>query len=69
MNKKLYWKQQIPLIGLQLLCMAALATFLFANKNSMDIITLILLVWGVILFGYLIMVYINRKKQTGKLLV
>lgn len=68
MNKKLYWKQQIPLIGLQLLCMAALATFLFANKNSMDIITLILLVWGVILFGYLIMVYINRKKQTGKLL-
>lgn len=68
MNKILYWKQRIPLICLHLICMISLTIFLLANKNSIDSIVLILLVWSVILSLYLIKKYFSSKKQACKLL-
>lgn len=68
MNRKLYWKQQIPLIGLNLFCMIILAIFLLVNNNSIDAVILILFIWGIVLFGYLIKIYIDRKSQADKLL-
>lgn len=68
MNQRLYWKQQMPFIGLHLLCMAALAVFLLACNNSVDSILFIMLVWGLVLLGYLIKAYLVRKRYADKLL-
>ncbi len=68
MNRKLYWKQQLPLIGMNLLCMIILAVFLLLCNNSMDNVAFITLVWGLVLLGYLIKTYITRKLQADRLL-
>lgn len=68
MNRKLYWKQQLPLLFLHFVCMIALALFLRINGNSTDGIILILLIWGLILAGYLLKSYLYRKAQMNKLL-
>lgn len=68
MNKKLYWKQKLPVIFLNVLCMTTLAIFLWMTGNSFDSIFLILLIWMVILTVYLVMSYYSRKVQIEKLL-
>lgn len=68
MNSKLYWKQQFPLLFLNLACMIALTLFLRINGNSIDGIILILLVWAIILTGYLLKAYFNRKARLNRLL-
>lgn len=68
MNGKLYWKQKLPVIFLNFLCMTALAIFLWVTGNSFDSIFLILLIWAVILTAYLVMSYYTRKVQIEKLL-
>ena len=68
MNGKAYGKQQLPLLCLHLLCMAALAVFLLVNGNSTDSVLLILAVWVLILALYLLKSFHDRKKQMETLL-
>lgn len=68
MNGKLYWKQKLPVMFLNFLCMTILAVFLWVTGNSFDSIFLILLVWAVILTAYLVMSYYSRKMELEKLL-
>ncbi len=68
MNRKLYWKQKLPIMFLNFLCMIGLAIFLGVTGNSFDSIFLILLIWIVILAVYLVISYYSRKVQMEKLL-
>ena len=68
MNGKLYWKQKLPVMFLNFLCMTILAVFLRVTGNSFDSILLILLAWVVILTAYLVMSYYSRKREMEKLL-
>ena len=68
MNKRLYWKQQIPFLSLNLICMAALALFLRVNGNDFDSIILIILIWVLLLAGCLCYTFLTRNAQTEKLL-
>lgn len=68
MNGTLYWKQQIPCLLLNILCMVGLAVFLRIVGNSLDCIALILIVWSVILAAFLAKRYYDRKAQMDKLL-
>ena len=68
MNGKQYWKQQLPLLFLHFLCMIALTLFLRVNGNSFDSIALILVVWLIILVGYLWKSYHDRKSKLDNLL-
>ena len=68
MNEKQYWKQQLPLLFLHFLCMIALTLFLRVNGNSFDSIALILVVWLIILVGYLWKSYHDRKSKLDNLL-
>ncbi|MCM1088891.1 MAG: sensor histidine kinase [Muribaculaceae bacterium] len=68
MNGKLYWKQKLPIIFLNFLCMVGLAVFLRVIGNSWDGIFFILALWAVILAGYLAASYYSRKARLGKLL-
>ncbi len=68
MNGKLYWKQKLPAMFLNFICMIGLAVFLSATGNSYDSIFLILLIWIVILTVCLAVSYYSRKVQMEKLL-
>ena len=68
MNSKTYWKQQIPLLFLHIICMIALAMFLRVNGNSVDSIILILAIWLFIMAGYLWKSYHTRKSKLDNLL-
>lgn len=68
MNGNQYWKQQLPLLFLHFLCMIALTLFLRVNGNSFDSIALILVVWLIILVGYLWKSYHDRKSKLDNLL-
>ena len=68
MNRKLYWKQKLPIMFLNLLCMIGLAIFLHVIGNSFDSIFLILLIWIVILTVHLAISYYSRRVQLEKLL-
>ena len=68
MNGKLYWKQKLPIIFLNFLCMVGLAVFLSVTGNSFDSIFLILIIWIVILTVCLAVSYYSRKVQMEKLL-
>lgn len=67
MNGKLYWKQQLPLIFLHLLCMTGLSAFLRVTGSSTDSIVLILTVWLLLLAAYSTKCYYDRKKQLDRL--
>ena len=67
MNGKLYWKQKLPVIFLNFLCMTGLAVFLGVTGNSFDSIFLIIFIWIVILTAHLVMSYCRRKVQMEKL--
>ena len=68
MNRKLYWKQKLPIMFLNLLCMIGLTIFLHVTGNSFDSIFLVLLIWIVILTVHLGISYYSRKVQLEKLL-
>ncbi|MBD5395259.1 MAG: HAMP domain-containing histidine kinase [Lachnospiraceae bacterium] len=68
MNGKLYWKQKLPIMLLNFLCMIGLAIFLHMTGNSFDSIFLICFIWIVILTVYFVTSYYNRKMQMEKLL-
>ena len=68
MNRKLYWKNQLFFLMLQLLCMLTLSVFLLAVGNSPDSILLILFVWILICAVFMTIACQKRKKEMDKLL-
>lgn len=63
MNGKLYWKNKLPFLIFQLLCMLTLSIFLLAVGNSLDSILLILFAWILICAAIMIFAYQNEKKK------
>lgn len=68
MNSRRYWKNRIPFLLTNLICMVALIVFLLVCGNSISVVLLILVVWAVVLLSGLFLTYWKRKQQTQKLL-
>ena len=68
MNGKQYWKNQLPVILINLLGMLALALFLIASGNGIQTVLFVLVVWLIILVSCLLLFYYSRKKYLDKLL-
>ena len=68
MNGGQYLKDQLPVLLINLLSMLALALFLMANGNGLQIILFILAVWLLVLVLCLLSFYFSRKKYLEKLL-
>lgn len=68
MSGKLYLKNQVPAILVNLMGMLALALFLFANGNQLQTVLFIFIVWMIILIAYLSTAYNMRKRYLNKLL-
>ena len=68
MNSRQYWKNRLPFLLPNLVCMAALTVFLLVCGNSVSAVVLILIVWALILLTGLILTYWKRKRQMKKLL-
>ena len=63
MNSKRYWKNRLPFLLTNLVCMAALTVFLLVCGNSVSAVVLILIVWALVLLTGLILTYWKRKRQ------
>lgn len=68
MSGKLYLKNQVPAILVNLMGMLALALFLFANGNQFQTVLFIFTVWFIILTTCLSVVYYVRKRYLNQLL-
>ena len=68
MNHRRYWKNRIPFLLINLVCMAALTVFLLVCGNSISAVLLILVVWTLVLLAGLLLTYWKRKRQMQKLL-
>ena len=68
MNRKLYWKNRLPFLLTNLVCMIALTVFLFVIGNSLSAVLLILIAWIVIVSVGLGFTYWKRKRQMQRLL-
>src|SRR5699024_2034422 len=68
MSSKQYWKNQLPVILINLLGMLALALFLIASGNGIQTVLFVLVVWLIILISCLLFFYFFRKKYLDKLL-
>ena len=68
MNCKQYWKNRLPFLLTNLVCMAALTVFLLVCGNSISSIALILVVWILILSVGVGLTYWKRKRQMQHLL-
>ena len=68
MNRRRYWKNRIPFLLTNLVCMAALTVFLLVCGNSISAVLLILVVWAVVLLTGLFLTSWKRKRQMQKLL-
>ena len=68
MSSKQYWKNQLPVILINLLGMLALALFLIASGNGIQAVLFVLVVWLIILVSCLLLFYYSRKKYLNKLL-
>ena len=68
MNSKRYWKNRLPFLLTNLVCMAALTVFLLVCGNLASAVVLILIVWALILLMGLVLTYWERKRQMKKLL-
>ena len=68
MSGKLYLKNLIPAIFVNLMGMLALVLFLFANGNQFQTVLFIFTVWFIILTTYLSVVYYVRKRYLNQLL-
>ena len=63
MNSRRYWKNRLPFLLTNLVCMAALTVFLLVCGNSVSAVVLILIVWALILLAGLVLAYWKRKRQ------
>ena len=63
-----YLKDQLPVLMINLLGMLALALFLMANGNGLQIVLFILAVWLLVLVLCLLSFYFSRKKYLNRLL-
>ncbi|OUQ51412.1 sensor histidine kinase [Lachnoclostridium sp. An118] len=68
MNSRRYWKNRIPFLLTNLVCMAAITVFLLVCGNSFSAVLLILVVWALVLLAGLFLTYWTRKRQMQKLL-
>ena len=68
MSSKQYWKNQLPVILINLLGMLALALFLIASGNGIQTVLFGLVVWLIILISCLLLFYYSRKKYLDKFL-
>ena len=68
MNGKLYWKNRLPFLLTNLVCVIALTVFLFVCGNSLSAVLLILIAWILIVSVGLGFTYWKRKRQMQKLL-
>ena len=68
MNSRRYWKNRIPFLMTNLVCMAVLTVFLLVCGNSISAVLLILVVWALVLLTGLFLTYWTRKRQMQKLL-
>ena len=63
MNGKQYLKNQLPVILINLLGMLALALFLIANGNHIQIVLFILTVWLIALVSCLLFFYFRTARK------
>ena len=68
MNSRRYWKNRLPFLLTNLVCMAVLTVFLLMCSNSVSVVLLILIVWVLVLLAGLGLTYWKRKRQMKKLL-
>ena len=68
MSGKLYVKNHLPLILLNLLGALALSLFLLATGNAIQTVLFILITWMLVLILCLTICYLSRKKRLDKLL-
>lgn len=68
MNRRQYWKNRVPFLLTNLICMVALTVFLLVCGNSISVVLLILAVWALILLAGLFLTYWKRSRQMRQLL-
>lgn len=68
MNGKLFLKNKLPVILINLTGMLALVLFLTANGNPVSVSLLVTAVWTAVMILYLIILCYTQKKHLGKLL-
>ena len=68
MSGKLYVKNHLPVILLNLLGALALSLFLLATGNAIQTVLFILITWILVLILCLTICYLSRKKRLSKLL-
>ena len=68
MNRRQYWKNRVPILLTNLICMVALTVFLLVCGNSISAVLLILAVWALILLAGLFLTYWKRSRQMRQLL-
>ena len=68
MNGAQYLKDKLPALMINLLGMLALALFLMANGNGVQIVLFILAVWLLVLVLCMLSFYYSRKKYLNRLL-
>ena len=68
MSGKVYLKNRLPAILVNLLGMTALALFLMAGGTGLSGIVLILTVWLLVLAGYFMVGYVAQKRYLDHLL-
>ena len=66
MNGAQYLKDKLPALMINLLGMLALALFLMANGNGLQIILFILAVWLLVLVLCMLSFYYSRKKYLNE---
>ena len=68
MNSRRYWKNRIPFLLTNLICMVALIVFLLVCGNSISVVLVSLEERAVVLLSGLFLTYWKRKQQMQKLL-
>ena len=68
MNRRRYWKNRIPFLLTNLICMVALTVFLLVCDISISAVLLILVVWALVLLAGLFLTYWKRDRQMRQLL-
>lgn len=68
MNGKLYWKNRLPFLLVNAVCMAALTMFLLVCGNSFSVVAFILIVWFVMLATGLGIDYWRKKRRIRTIL-
>lgn len=67
MSGKLYVKNHLPVILLNLLGALALSLFLLATGNAIQTVLFILIIWILVLILCLSLCYLSRKKEAQQI--